>query len=171
MAHIYSIVDKALRSKTRYDVILSLLKNGISVNYYGNCQIDELGKYDNFNNHGPVDYQEILEIMAQSKILVNDLPYFKNGSHERVFSAMLNGAFVVSNINNYSYNLYKDGESMIFYDVNNQEDYVEKVKYYLKNENERKRITDNAQRLTSECNTWENRANEIIEIYNVVKNA
>jgi|GEM_PF-1978179 len=170
MAYIYNIVDKALRSKTRYNAILSLIKSGITVHFYGNCQVNGLSSYDSFINHGPVDYQEILEVMAQSKILIHDIAYFKNGSHERIFSAMLNGALVISNTNNYSFNLYKDGESIVFYDVNDQKDYVEKVKYYLANENERSRIAENAYRITSEYNTWENRANEILEIYNAVKN-
>lgn len=169
IAYIYSIVDKAIRSRLRYNAVLSLLKSGMTVHFYGNCQVSQLGSYDNFINHGPVDYQEILEVMAQAKIVINDLPYFKNGSHERVFSAMLNGALIISNTNNYSYNMYKDGESIIFYDVNDQKDYVDKVKYYLANENERSRIAENAYKITSEYNTWENRANEILEIYNVVK--
>lgn len=108
--------------------------------------------------------------MSQSKILLNDMCYFENGSHERVFSAMLNDALVVSNKNNYSFNMYKDKESIIYYDAGNFNNLVSNVKYYLQNEDERNQVVNKAYDITSKYNTWGNRADEIIELYDIVKN-
>jgi len=167
--YIYIQVDLRLRAKTRYESVLWLLKNDIQVNYFGNCENEELRKYRNFIYHGSIGYEEVLDVMAKSKIIIHDVPCFKNGSHERVFSAMLNGALVVANYNNYSYNIYQDGESIVFYDINNYQDMVDKVKYYLENEQERLRIANNALEITSKYNTWENRADEILRVYEIMR--
>lgn len=167
---IYPLIDHGLRIKYRYDVILNLIRNGIKVDYFGNCELDELENYDNFINHGPIKYEEALKIMSESKILIHDTVYFKNGSHERIFSAMLNGALVLSNTNNYCFNMYKDKENIVFYDINRLDELEEKVKYYLNNEEERQKIVENAYEITSQYNTWDNRAEEILEIYDIVRN-
>lgn len=167
--YIYNFIDSKMRYKIRYQAISELINNGIKVDYFGNCDENLFYNNKNFINHGAKDYEEILEIMAESKIIVNDLTYFKNGSHERVFSAMLNKALVISNINNYSHNMYKDNESIVFYDVNKENDLVEKVKYFLNNEQERNRIIENAYEITSTYNTWDNRADEILQIYRFMK--
>lgn len=170
LQYIYHFLDSAMRYKVRYKAILELINNGIRVDYFGNCEKELFKDNKNFINHGPKEYSEILEIMTKSKIVINDIPYFKNGSHERIFSAMLNKALVISNINNYSYNMYKDNESIVFYDVNKKNQLVEKVKYFLENEEERKRIVENAYDITSKYNTWDNRADEILQIYEFMKN-
>ncbi|WP_394903129.1 glycosyltransferase [Clostridium butyricum] len=167
-AKIFIIVDRMLRMKNRHDVISALIEHGIEVNYFGHCKCEKFNKNGNFVNHGPIEYEKGLEVMAKSKIVINDLPLFKNGSHERIFSSMLNKALVISNKNNYCFDIYKDKEGIVFFD--NTSDLVEKVKYYLENDQERKTIIDNAYELTIKYNTWENRANEILEIYNVIKN-
>lgn len=167
---IYTQIDVAVRSYCRYKVISSLLKAKIKINYFGECKIDEFNNDINFINNGNVDYKKLLEIMSESKIIVHDTPYFRNGSHERIFSSMLNGALVFSNKNNYSFNMYKDQESIIYYSLDNLEELAEKIKYYLNNDDARRKITDNALKITREYNTWGKRADEILEIYNIVRN-
>jgi spore maturation protein CgeB len=46
---------------------------------------------------------------------------------------------------------------------------VDKVKYYLKNEEERNQIVKNAYEITSKYNTWEHRADEILQIYDEIR--
>lgn len=169
VARIYSIVDSYIRKEIRYKSVVALLENGIEVNYFGDCNCDELDIYPNFINHGRVEYIDMLEIMKHSKIVIHTIGYFYNGSHERVFSAMLNKALVISNINNYSNNIYKDKENIVMFDVNKEHDLVDKVKYYLNNEIERNRIIENAFEITTKYNTWDNRADEILQIYNEIK--
>lgn len=170
LMYLYTIVDRTIRCELRFNHIKNLISNNIKVDYFGLCNIDEFNDSKYFVNHGSVEYKEVLEVMAKSKILIHDMCYFKNGSHERVFSAMLNGALVVSNRNNYSYNMYKDKESIVYYDTGNFNDLVSTVKYYLKNDEERNQIVTKAYNITSKYNTWENRAEGILELYDIVNN-
>jgi glycosyltransferase involved in cell wall biosynthesis len=169
ITYIYRLVDLFLRNEVRYKSILSLAENGIEINYFGSSTCEELDKYHNFKNNGTVKYTELLDIMKQSKILINTLPYFDNGSHERIFSAMLNNTMVISNENNYCFDIYKDKESIVMFDFNKENDLVDKVKYYLKNEEERNQIVKNAYEITSKYNTWEHRADEILQIYDEIR--
>lgn len=119
-----------------------------------------------------IEINELIDYLKNKKIelVVAYMCYFENGSHERVFSAMLNDALVVSNKNNYSFNMYKDKESIIYYDAGNFNNLVSNVKYYLQNEDERNQVVNKAYDITSKYNTWGNRADEIIELYDIVKN-
>jgi glycosyltransferase involved in cell wall biosynthesis len=164
-SYIYILVDKILRARKRYEIIKALLDEGITVQHYGRLQKDELVNNKNFITNGPIDYIDLLLEIKRSKILLHDTPYFKNGSHERVLTSMLNGTLVLSNINNYCNNQYIDGENIIFYNINNLNTLIEKTHFYLENEEERIFIEKNAYETTKRFNTWKNRAQEILSIY------
>jgi len=164
-SYIYILVDKALRTRNRYRTVKKLLDEEFTIYHYGNLQNDELTKYSNFISNGPLDYINLIKEIKKSKLLLNDEPYFQNGSHERLFTSMLNKTLVLSNINNYCNNQYKDGESIVFYDMNNLDTLVDKIHYYLENEDDRKCIEEKAYKITKRFNTWRNRAEEIINIY------
>lgn len=165
-SYIYILVDKALRARNRYRIMKRLLDEGIKVQYYGNLQTNEFKKYKNFLSHGPLDYMNLINEIKKAKLLIHEIPFFQNGSHERFLTSMLNKTLVLSNINNYCNNQYIDKESIVFYDMNNLDTLVERVYYYLENENERMNIEKKAYEITKHFNTWRNRAEEIIDIYN-----
>ncbi|WCN39196.1 glycosyltransferase [Aneurinibacillus uraniidurans] len=170
LTKMYLLIDKNLRQSFRYNVLKALLEAGIDVQLYGNCNVKELEVYDNLHIHGAIDYKELLEEMAKSKIVVQDLPAFLNGSHERVLSAMLNKALVLSNINNYCNGEIQDRDSIVYYDVNNLDDLVQQVEFYLKNDIERQKIVNRAYEIVNGKHTWKNRAEELIGIYESFKN-
>ncbi|MCQ2022232.1 glycosyltransferase, partial [Clostridium butyricum] len=157
LAEIYILTDKYKRDYMRYNILKNMLENGIKVDYFGNCNCEEFSSYDNFINHGSVEYSEILEAMKKAKILVNTIGYFENGSHERIFSSMLNRTLVISNQNNYAYNLYKDKESIVYFNHDSKEELIDKIKYYLEHDDERSKIVYNAYKITCKFNTWDNR--------------
>lgn len=165
----YLLMDKFFRYSVRCNALKSLLEAGIQVQLFGSCQIDNFKKYSNLCIHGPVKYKELLQEISKSKILVHDTPAFSNGSHERVLSSMLNKTLVIANTNNYCNGEIKDGESIVYYDVNHMDKFIEKVKYYLKNDAERQKIVNKAYEIASTRHTWQNRAEELTRIYKSFK--
>ena len=165
-AYIYTLVDKTLRSRGRYFIVKTLVDYGIHVKHYGNIHDNTFVTSKYLNTSGPIDYINLIKEIKKSKILLHDTPYFKNGSHERFLTSMLNGTLVLSNKNNYCNDQYVDGESIVFYDVNNLETLLEKAQHYITNKDDRIKIEKNAYKITKKYNTWENRAHEIINIYN-----
>lgn len=163
----YLNIDKSLRQQIRFNTLKALLEGGVEVQLYGNCHVEELKQYDNLHIHGPVHYRELLSIIKKSKILIHDVCPFTNGSHERFLSSMLNKTLVIANKNNYCNGQIKDGQNIVYFDSNNYEDFLNKVKYYLVHDDERERITENAYCVVKEHHTWKKRAEEIIDIYKV----
>lgn len=165
LCDIYTLIDKSLRQSIRYNALTALVEAGIDVQLYGDCNVEELKRYDNLHMHGAIEYKILLEEMTKSKIVVHDFCATSNGSHERVLSAMLNKTLVISNFNNYCNGEIKDTESIVYYDVNNLDNFVQKVNFYLKNDSERQKIVNRAYEIVDKRHTWKNRAEELIGIY------
>ena len=58
-------------------------------------------KQSNIIVHDAVPYAESLEIMKQSKIVLNSSIKNKFGAHERIFAGLASGALVLTNENIY----------------------------------------------------------------------
>lgn len=169
IAKIYNYVNNRNLENNIKNTIINLLESGLKVHYFGRNKLEEFDKYNNFINHGEVPYKDVIKNVCKSKILLSNLPYYKNGSNALINTAMLNNTLVVSNINNYCNNIYKDKENIVFFDVSNLNNISEKINFYLDNKCEYDNIVNNAYEITSKYNTWKNRTDEIIQIYEVMK--
>lgn len=165
LAYIYLLVDVQVRNIMRHKVLQTMLEAGIKVDLFGNCKVEQFKKFSNFTYHGSVEYKELLQEISKSKILVNDVKTFTNGSHERILSTMINKTLVLSNKNTYCNHDYMDQESIVYYDVNHLETLVDQVKYYLEHEADREKIVEAAYSITTQNHTWKNRACELESIY------
>lgn len=80
-------VDTYTRGKERVELIkecpASIWGNGPWKKYLPECEL-----------HPPVSFEETLNIMKQSKVVLNSSPRFKRGFHERILYAYLCGAAV-----------------------------------------------------------------------------
>lgn len=95
-------IERVVSSSYRERIVSSVAKAGISLELYGDgwsgCDWVNL---PNVHYGGRVAPEKILSVMEESKIVLNTLPWFKDGSHERVFNAMLCGSVAVSETSQY----------------------------------------------------------------------
>ncbi|ONI37596.1 hypothetical protein AN639_09630 [Candidatus Epulonipiscium fishelsonii] len=166
---LYLTVDWYRRNKYRYNVVKALLDNDIKVEFWLASENKYFNEYPNFVDNGILWYHEIVEKIAESKILLQDLYPVKNGGSERVFNAMLNRTLVISNRNSFANDELIDGVNIIYYDANNLNELVEKVRFYTENYDLAQPIIENAYKLASEKHTWKNRAEELVNMYYVMK--
>lgn len=110
-----------------------------------------------------VTSEACLTIFKQAKFVLNVLPSFHNGAHDRIFNAMLNGAICITDTNAYMDTILVDGENALIYNWKQPEAIIDKLKIYLSNDKEKdcKRILDNAYQMAKN-HTWTKRA-EIVE--------
>ena len=73
-------------------------------------------------------YEVITELVSKAKIVVNASPNFNQGSHERVFTAMLNNAVVFSDKSSYYDEFYEDGKNILYYSMKTLDQDIEKLK-------------------------------------------
>ena len=69
--------------------------------------------------HREIPFNLTFTVFAKSKISVNIQPNFKAGSHDRVFSAQLNGAVSLTDPTTLLRKEYSHGTNILFYDLDN----------------------------------------------------
>jgi|GEM_PF-542531 len=122
-----------------------------------------LGKINEFT---PVNYKRcFLEDMArcfsESKIVFNNA--IKNDLNMRLFEVMSTGTFLLTDIaaNSGQEEMFRDNEDYCIYTDSN---IVDKLKYYLKNEELRERIAQRGQTIVHNGHTYEIRLEELIKV-------
>lgn len=95
-------IDHLISSYYRERVVASVAKTGVSLELYGSGWSDcDWVNLPNVHYGGRIAPEEVLLRMEDSKIVLNSMPWFRDGSHERVFNAMLCGAVAVSETSKY----------------------------------------------------------------------
>lgn len=164
-------VDALRRFHKRCSIIKKLIESGISVDIWGNGW-NQLTNYINnmslLKIHGSVSYEEAKYIMCNSKILVNDMPPYYEGSHERVFAAMQCGCIVATDRSTYLEECFKDKEDIIFYDHDEPDRLFSAINMLLNDNIAAQHMIDNAY-ASSALHTWSSRAASILDIYNMIQ--
>lgn len=161
--------DRYIRALYRKLVLMALVSNGIKVHVFGNgWNRFKSSNPGNIIIGGSIDPAKCMELMANAKIVLNVMPWFKRGSHERVFNAMMNGAISLTDKSEYLEKEFTDGEDIVFYDIKNLSGMVNKVKYLLAHDDEAEQIALRGYEKASEKHTWKIRAEQIIHLANEI---
>lgn len=162
-----AFVDLSVRFLYRADVIRNLVDNGIKVHIVGaGWDRLECMHPENIIMYGSGNSQDCLDKIAQSKISINVMPWFKAGAHDRIFNSMLNGAVSVSDDSSYLTEIFEDGKDIEFYSLKNVGQVADKVAILLDSPQKIKDITRQAYEKCITNHTWHNRAEKILEIIN-----
>lgn len=114
--------------------------------------------------HPAVNYSESLEILKRTKICLNSMPMFKNGSHERIFAALGCGALPLTSDNLFVREHFEDNRDLLLFQFDYLESVNDKIGFYLSHEEKRKQIVDNGRSKVMLHHTWDNRAKKILEM-------
>lgn len=163
--------DNYTRGKDRVDLIRSV--TDAEVHVFGELVVDDpmsvlgwkeyLGAQPNVVLHPSVPYEEAMEILKKSKICLNSTPFFKNGSHERIFASLACGAVPITTDNLFVREFFKDGEDLILYQHRNLSEVNGKVNELLANENKRQAIAAKGRAKVMAEHTWDTRVDQLVE--------
>lgn len=154
-------IDMYVRGYDRIQIIKSI--KDAKVDIFGSGDSKDtwknfLGEQKNVVIHDPVPFERALEIMKDSRILLNSAPQIKNGGHERIFAGLMSGALVITNENIFMRENFKNNESIAFYRHNHWDKMNEQINTYLHNEIKRKEIVHKGRELVAKGHTWDHRA-------------
>lgn len=97
-----TIIERTVSSYYREQVLRTIADSDLSLTICGdgwsNCNWIH---NNNVNYLGRISPEEVIDYMRSSKIVLNSMPWFKDGSHERIYNGMLSGALIVSDTNPY----------------------------------------------------------------------
>ncbi len=152
----------------RYEMLMRLVEYGYKVDIFGGGW-DGVPFEDRLIIHGEVSYQEMLDVISKTKVLVQDEALFNDGAHDRVFTGMLNGAVVVSEYSSYLEELFEDQKDIFMFDWQNTKAQMEAIEQLIGDENYRSEIALNAYNKVKNTQTWKNRAERILEAVELVR--
>jgi spore maturation protein CgeB len=111
----------------------------------------------------PVSFTQSMELLKRSKICLNSVPSFKNGTHVRVFSSLSAGAVPVTGDNLYWQEHFKDGEQIILYQHGEWEDLNQKIDHLLQNQQHRHHIAQAGREQFLKSHTWDARVSLFLQ--------
>ena len=158
-------IDMYVRNYWRGKVVRTLVDAGIKVDVVGKGweKLEDVKHPENLILHPQTDSLTCLEMIRQSKISVNVMPWFKDGAHDRVFNSILNDAVCVSDTSKYLCEELAEGEGVCYYNLENVDELPIKMKDLLQDENRMQDIVSRGRAKVLDMHTWEKRAEQMVE--------
>ena len=100
--------------------------------------------------------------MRDAKIALNVMPWFKDGVHDRIFTAMLQKAVALTDDSKYLREQFTDGEDIVYFSLEEREHLPDIIRMLLRDEEKLMRIAENGYRQACEKNTWRVRTQELL---------
>lgn len=121
-----------IRTWVRKRIGEELIRSGIKIHLCGTGWESILEKYPDNQVvlHGDVPMVDTPELYRKTKLAINVLPMFKNGTHDRIATAQINGATVLTDGNEFLRSLYKPGE-IEYYDLAKPGSVADKIRKLL----------------------------------------
>jgi len=158
-------IDLSVRFHFRALAVKELVDNGYKVNVFGaGWEALDCKHPENIISAGGVNSVKCLEVISQSKISLNVMPWFKDGAHDRIFNSMLNGAVSLSDDSIYLREQFCDCKDIRFFDLAHMDQIPYITREILKNDAWMVDMANNAQIKALNNHSWECRAKAIAEI-------
>ena len=158
----HRFVETNLCAMYRLELLRALADTGITVTVYGDgWEQTDLAQHSCCSLHPRTAFRDALALMGDSRIVLNQMAWFKDGGSERVFNAMLQGAVCVTDTSGYLQEHFRDGEDIVFYSLAAPDGLPGLVRELLQDEARMQRIADNGCRRAKAAHTWAHRAAEL----------
>jgi spore maturation protein CgeB len=153
-------VGTEITGRERY-TILALLQRRCNVNLYSGDTDERL---DKVNFKGMVDYEtQMPEVFRHSRINLNiSLSMIQSGIPMRVLDVLACGGFLLTNYQPEIAEYFENGRELVIYE--DYVDLVQKVRYYLAHDEERKEIARNGQQAVRERFNFDDRVKTMFGI-------
>lgn len=118
--------DIYVRAWFREQILSRVVKTGLKVTVCGE-KYEQSPVASCFNVHiePPVSYSRSLEMIADSCYVLNVMPWFKSGIHDRVLNAMMNGAVSISDSSARMDRVFKPQKDYIAYSIRELDEIAE----------------------------------------------
>ncbi len=157
-------VDLLATSYYREKTIRTLVDNGIKVTLNGaGWDKTDIVKHPNLAFGGMAPINEAVQKGLISKIVLSTMTWFKDGTHDRVFSGMLAGAVSVTDSSVYMKEIFTDDEAPVMFELSEMDTLADTVKGLLEDEDRMQKLSIEGKERAERDLTWQHRAAEIEE--------
>jgi len=113
--------------------------------------------------HDSVPFIEAIEVMKQTKIVLNSTPQLKYGGHERFYTAYMCGALPITAQTPFIEQDYVTNEDALYYQPQRWGDINDVIHFALGNPAKRNEIMERGRHITHEKNTWKARIQTLMD--------
>lgn len=169
---LFYYLDYYTRGKDRVELIRSI--KDAKVHVFGDLMIDEsaynkdwsyyLGNQSNVTLHRSMPFAQTFNILKHAKLCLNSMPFFKNGSHERIFTSLACGAVPVTSDSRYINEMFRSGEDLITYQPKQWQGVNEAINILLPDEKQRQDMALRGRNKVMRDHTWDKRVQQLIEV-------
>lgn len=158
--HKMIFIDLYVRNYWRGKAVRTLVNAGIPVHVVGKGweELEDVRHPECLKLHPQTDSVTCLEMLADAKVSLNVMPWFKDGAHDRVFNSILNGAVCLTDPSCYLEEELHEGEGVCYVALQDMDALPEKVKDLLQNDSERNEIVRRGRAIVEQKHTWAQRA-------------
>ena len=123
----------------------------------------QLNNQSNVIVHDAVPFDQALEIMQKTKILLSSCAWLKRGVHERTLSGLASGALVFTAESQYMHEHFSDNKNIAFFKYSALSEVNSRVNTYLKDPELRLRIALKGREQVIHNHTWDHRAATLVK--------
>lgn len=158
-------IDLFIRSYFREKVVQTLADAGIIVRVFGaDWEKIHCKKPQNVRTSGgKVNSAACVQAMRDARIALNVMPWFKDGAHDRVFTAMLQGTAALTDDSRYLREECRDGENICFYSLRALQQLPDQVVSLLEDPVRTAELAERGYRMAAERHGWKNRAGLLMQ--------
>lgn len=158
-------IDLFIRSYFREKVVQTLADAGIIVRAFGaDWEKIHCKKPQNVRTSGgKVNSAACVQAMRDARIALNVMPWFKDGAHDRVFTAMLQGTAALTDDSRYLREECQDGENICFYSLRALQQLPDQVVSLLEDPVRTAELAERGYRMAAERHRWKNRAGLLMQ--------
>jgi len=161
---IVSVVSSYVRGYRRTALLKGLAQAGLEVHCFGHKKQLEKLEHPNLIIHDFLYTREYLETLGRSKIVLNTTPNGKYSTTERLLSAMMNGAAVATDINDYIEQCFTDNTSFIGFSHKDYKALADKLSYLLASPQKLEEIARNGEEAAKKNHTVRHGAVDLIAV-------
>ena len=168
---ISSYIDYYLRGYDRIELLKSIKDAEVHVFgdlYWSDGQdlkgwSDYLSGMANVTVHDPLPYSQTFEVLQKSKICLNSTPFFKNGSHERLFAGLSSGCTVLTSENLFPREVFGEDKGVEYYRFDERGHVNDLINEILSDEPSRMEKVSIGKEIVRLEHTWDNRAELLLQ--------
>lgn len=158
-----------VRHFVREEIMRFIVDSGVRIDIFGPGW-ERLG-FDRKKNvvlHDRVDYIESAKACTEAKLSLNIMPWFKDGLHDRIPTAMMNGSAVVTDSSRYINEIFKgegDDKDIFLFDINKPENVPSTIEKILSDDDKLFQVAQRGRTNAINNMTWKNRAEELRDYF------
>ncbi|NBH14546.1 glycosyltransferase family 1 protein [Lachnospiraceae bacterium] len=111
-----------------------------------------------------IPFAETLSYMAEAKINLNVMPWFKAGTHDRIFNILLQHSLPLTDTSSWIDENYTAGEEIAIYDLKDLERLPQIVQRLLQDERRTEEMIQKGYEKTKRNYTWKNCVDQILQL-------